>query len=260
VDSRKSDLTRDPYAPPQAEIARVGPPDHAPGKVIAVLYGAALASSIVARAATYAPSPQLQRLASIAFHVFSSPKPVLALAWLYAAWKGVPASHRGTISPRRAVLSLFIPVYNAYWALAVNLALCDTLNGILTRARSTRRAPRTLAMTATAAWLGSFVLVTAVQAARNWSLAAWLREILPVVTGSLWLAYMVKCDQARDEVARLGDSLATLGAPRLSELQRQRGPSALAVIGLCLLIPLGLACWQLLSPADPAPGATQTHG
>jgi hypothetical protein len=259
VYGRKSDLSRDPYAPPRAEIARVGPPKHAPGKVIAILYGAALASSIIARGAAFAAGPPLQRLASVAIYPFHYAQSALALAWLYAAWKGVPESHRGTISPRRAVLSLFIPVYNAYWSLAVNLALCDTLNGILTRARSSLRAPRTLALTAGAAWLGTIVLNAAVRAAQHWSLASGLSLVTPALTGCLWLAYMVRCDQARDAVTQLGDSVGTLGAPRLSELQRQRGPGVLAVIGLCLLIPLGLACWQLLSPGDLAPSATQTR-
>jgi len=71
---------------------------------------------------------------------------------------------------------------------------------------------------------------------------------------------MVRCDQARDAVARIGDDPATLGAPRLSQLQRQRGPGVLAAIGLGLFIVLGLACWQLLAPGERPPRQEATPG
>jgi hypothetical protein len=184
----------------------------------------------------------------------------LAMAWLYAAWKGVPESHRGTVSPRRAALSLLIPFYNAYWGVAVNLALCDTLDGILARRGDGRRAPRTLAAVAGAVWLGSYALAAAMVAANRFS--ALVSMLLPAVMGSLWLVYMLRCDQVRDIVARIGPDAVTLAPPRLSQLQRQRGPGVLAIVGLCMLIVLGLACWQVLSPGErvsrPAatPGAT----
>jgi hypothetical protein len=65
---------------------------------------------------------------------------------------------------------------------------------------------------------------------------------------------MILCDRARDEVVRLGDRAAALGGVRLSQLQRERGPGALATVGLWLVIlvvlVLGLACWQILQPGE----------
>ncbi|MGH7298308.1 MAG: hypothetical protein ACRELB_25435, partial [Polyangiaceae bacterium] len=84
---------------------------------------------------------------------------VFAVAWLHAAWIAVPASHRGTVSPRRAALTLLIPLYGLYWAYAVNVALCGTLDGILAHAGSRSRAPGMLARIAAGVWLGSFVIV-----------------------------------------------------------------------------------------------------
>jgi hypothetical protein len=170
---------------------------------------------------------------------------VLAMAWLYAAWKGVPASHRGSVSPGRAVLSLLIPFYNAYWGIAVNLALCDTLDGILTRAGSDQRAPRALGAIAYFTWLGSFVVGVALFEA-NHPLSDWFSLLAPYVTRGMWLSYMVACDRARDAVARLGDRVATLGTPRLSELQRERAPRALMVSCLSLAVIVFLAWWNFL--------------
>ena len=66
------------------------------------------------------------------------------------------------MSPKRAVFSLFIPFYNACWSIAVNVALCDTLDGILHRAGSHRRAPRALGVVASAVWLGTRVIGAAI--------------------------------------------------------------------------------------------------
>lgn len=183
---------------------------------------------------------------------------VLAAAWLYAAWKGVPEPHRGTISPKRAALSLFIPFYDAYWGIAVNIALCDTLDGILRRAGSPRRAPRVLGMVANAVWLVTRVTGAAIHA-RHMEYAAHrvlLDLVFETVVGGLWVAYMVQCDRAREAVVQLGDRVSTLGAPRLSPLQRTPGPSVPRVIVLSLLVLIpGLACWQLVDPGSRRPVA-----
>jgi hypothetical protein len=232
------------------------PVTHAPGRILAVVYGAAVAGNVLARATLYMGPPSLRTIARWATGVFGYAIMALAMAWLYAAWKGVPESHRGTVSPRRAALSLLIPIYNAYWGVAVNLALCDTLDGILARRGDGRRAPRILAAVAGAVWLGSYALAAAIVAANRSE--ALVSILLPAVTGGLWLVYMLRCDQVRDTVARIGPDAIARVPPRLSQLQRQRGPGVLAIIGLCLLIVLGLACWQVLSPGDPAPRRAAT--
>jgi hypothetical protein len=243
-------VKRNVYAPPAPDVDRARPRAHAPGRVIALLYGTAVAATVIARVIAYFGTSPLSSVLASAQGLFWLATSGLAMAWLYAAWKGIPESHRGTISPRRAALSLLIPLYNAYWGIAVNLALCDTLDGILVRARSDRRAPRVLAIAAGAGWLGSFVLSAALSAAhRPVTIVQWL--LTPAVTGGLWFAYAIQCDRARDAVARLGDRADSFGAPRLTQLQRQRGPSVLATVGLFVVLFVGfLVVWQLLAPGD----------
>jgi hypothetical protein len=243
-------MRADPYAPPHPDVDRATPPAYAPGRALAIVYGAAIGATVVARTVTYYAGGTIATLAWQGESLTRLASSVAALAWLYAAWKGVPASHRGSVSPRRAALSMFIPLYNAYWALAVNAALCDTLNGILERARSERRAPRTLGIAAAGTWLGSFVVAAAAVAAHR-TIPVPIIIGMPVVPGSLWLAYMVQCDAARHEVARLGDRVEALGAPKLSPLQRTKGPNAFVAIGgFVFLFVVFLAIWQLLAPAE----------
>jgi hypothetical protein len=225
---------------------------YAPGRIIALLYGAAIAGIMIGRSLAYFAEAPLGPIAVTATSVLVYATVILAMAWLHAAWTGIPQSHRGTVSPRRAALSLLIPLYNVYWALAVNLALCDTLDRILARSSSSRRAPRTLAAVAWVAWLGCLVLNYAFSAADL--PPTIVRSLLTTaITGGLWLAYMVQCDRARDEVARLGDGLAKLDTPELSQLQRRRGPGALAIGAIWWLVIMGLGCWQILSPGERAP-------
>jgi hypothetical protein len=81
--------------------------------------------------------------------------------------------------------------------------------------------------------------------------------VLTTLTGGLWLAYMIRCDRARQAVARLGDQVNTSRSPRLSPLQRTPGPRALSVVFLTLLVLVpGLACWQRLQPAPRPAGET----
>jgi len=242
----------DPYAPPLVNVDRARPAQHAPGTPIAILYGAAAAGNVTARVVAGTTASIVGVVASEVAWVSTLCASGLAMAWLYAAWKGVPESHRGTVSPRRAAFSMLVPFYNAYWAIAVNVALCGTLDGILERARSHRRAPRALGMIASFAWLASLVVGPAMAAAHR-PITVVESVLSPAVTSGLWLAYMVQCDRARDAVARLMDDPATLGAPRLSPIQRERGPGVLAAIGLGLLVILGLACWQILDPGTAAP-------
>jgi hypothetical protein len=241
----------DPYAPPHLDVQRATPLAHAPGRALALLYGAAVLGNVLARVSVLVV-PSLFTIASWATKVCGLAVMVLAMAWLYAAWKGLPESHRGTITPRRAALSLLIPLYDAYWGLAINLALCNTLDGMLERTRESRRAPRTQAVVAWAGWLGSYVVSAAATAAHRQTLLVSI--LTPAVTGGLWLAYMLECDRARDAVARIGDDPARLGAPRLSQIQRQRGPGWLAAVALGVFLLLCLVVWQILAPGErPSP-------
>ena len=88
---------------------------------------------------------------------------------------------------------------SAYWAIAVNVALCDTLDGILQRACSPRRAPRTLGVVASAVWLETRVVGAAIRGRHVEDAAHRLGVDLVVVTltGGLWLAYMIRCDWQR---------------------------------------------------------------
>ena len=212
-----------------------------------VLYAATVVTGLIALALLYEGAPQTRAVALAATNVCSYTAVVLAMVWLYAAWRGVPPSHRGTVSPRRAAFSLLIPLYNAYWGLAVNLALCDTLNAILREARSERRAPRAVAATAAITWLGSSVFLLAMAASHR-SMPLPVALLLGTIKAGLWLAYMALCEPAFAAVAALGDRL---GTPRLPQLQREPGPSAFVIVGgLLLIVLVGLACWQSSSPAS----------
>ena len=234
---------RDPYAPPDPDVQRAAPARHAPGKSLAFIYLAALTGRVLVAElpALAGVDPRATRPFAIALGAATT---AVALAWLYSAWRGIPPSHRGSITPRRAWLSMFVPLYNVYWALAVNVALCETLDGILAHHGEARRAPRTLAGLAWVVWLGAYVVLFAVgTGSRPAQLGA-------LATGGLWFAYMLACDAARDAVTRLGSDPASLGAPRLSAVQRSPGPGWGMAVGLVLLMLLGLACWQVLAPAE----------
>jgi hypothetical protein len=179
---------------------------------------------------------------------------LIVVAWVYLAWRGIPASHRGTMTPSRAACTLLLPVYNLYWAFAMNLALCDTLDGVLVAAGSDKRAPRTLAIVATTSWVvltTIFVGLTALHRA-NTPMAI----LLTVAVDGLWFAYMILCDRAREEVARLGDDASALGVPRLSRIQRTKGTHPVAVIALSFIAIVGFfGCWQILQPSERTPAS-----
>jgi hypothetical protein len=249
-----------PYSPPHADVQRSDLPAHAPGRAVTALFGAAVAGTAACYAiALVVHDGRVSQIARLAINVFDDARVILAMAWLYVAWKGIPESHRGTMSPRRAALSLLYPFYNAYFGIAVNLALCDTLDHILARSRSPLRAPRVLAMTAAAVWLVSFVANAAIRTS-GYAGGAPIPLVTIVVGGGLWLAYAIQCDRARDEVARFLAHGGDPGAARLSQLQRQRGPGVLGWFGLLLLVVMGLACWQLLAPAERPPVRVEPPG
>jgi hypothetical protein len=184
---------------------------------------------------------------------------LIVLAWVVLAWKGVPPSHRGTMTPWRAALTFLLPLYNLYWAFAMNAALCDTLDGILVSAGSDRRAPRTLGIVASATWVSLMVIGALFSSAhRGLGISDRLNDTvgmaLSALMGSLWLAYMILCDRAREEVARVGADPRALGAPRLSRVQRVKGAHPVAAIAVSIIAIVGfLGCWQILQPSERTP-------
>jgi hypothetical protein len=254
-----------PYAPPRAAVeALAGPLRHAPGRALVWMYAAAFGVRTAINgsyALGWRPSTSLVSAASVAVGVAHTG---IVLAWIFLAWRGIPRSHRGTMSPWRAVYSLFMPVYDAYFVVAMNVALCDTLNGILESARdgagrnlSLRRAPRTLAIVASVVWLSMFPAGLIVRFTNPRGLyAAWLLVTATgPMSGALWFAYMLLCDRAREVVAQLGADASALGAPRLPRIQRKKGPHPVAAIVLPLVaIIMLLASWQVLQPAARGTG------
>jgi hypothetical protein len=208
-------------------------------------------------AAARSVGPALLRFAHPAANALEVASYVVAAAWLYAAWRGVPANHRGTVSPKRAVLSFFIPFYNLYWGVAMNAVLCDTLNRIVRRAGSDIRAPRALGVAANVAWLGQCVAWAAVSTAGigGTHFARLVFDLLaPSLVAALWVAYMVRCDDAGEVVARLGDRAGRLCAPRLASFQRTQGPDLVQAVplwGIALLLVAGWHGWQAIHLAHP---------
>ena len=193
----------DPYAAPVAVHEPLEGSGRGPARGVTWAYGvtvaAALSLSLVETLAARGrwPLPWFIEVLRSADGVADV---VLPAAWLYASWKAIPDSRRGTISPSRAAFSLFIPVYGLYWGLAVNLALCETLDAVLVSSRSTRRSPRTLAVLAYAFFLASAVvtLVATFAIARARSSATpsstmevlrWVVFVVSHVGGALWFFY-----------------------------------------------------------------------
>ncbi|HEY8091364.1 MAG TPA: hypothetical protein VIF09_26050, partial [Polyangiaceae bacterium] len=136
-----------------------------------------------------------------------------------------------------------------YWGIVVNLALCDTLDGILERNGEERRAPRTLAKVAGIVWIGAYAISAAIVAVPEVRTVSSV--VMPLLTGGLWLTYMVRCDEVRAAVARIGDDTARLGPPVLSKIKKEgRGRILLAVVVWVFFALWVVACWQILAPAE----------
>jgi hypothetical protein len=171
---------------------------------------------------------------------------LLLLLWLHAAWRGVPAPFRGTVTPNRAVYSFCIPFYDVYWFFVVYVALCDALDEVLLRAGAPRRAPRTLAIVACASSIGSRVIVHGL--ARHAAASVAVALVTFGALHALWVVTMVRCDAAREAVAELGDP-GTDAAPPLTGVRRDPAPGAAAIAGYFFVLLVLLALWQLVTPA-----------
>jgi hypothetical protein len=104
-----------PYAPPEAHAEpRWTPPSRSAMTSVTWLYAAAIVVKAACVAGYYASDATVQKLASTVAVPVGWAGAILALAWIDLAWRAVPPTHRGTISPRRAAFSMLLPIYNAY--------------------------------------------------------------------------------------------------------------------------------------------------
>ncbi len=248
---RPPPLEPNPYAPPTSGEARESAVVRAPGEWVKWLYaGAAGASATTFALAVFlrdhGGAPKLQALSTIV-QWLPTVRSVFALTWVYFAWKGVPPPYRGSLSPRRAVLTFFVPVYNLYWMFAINPALCATLDAILQRARERRRAPTLLAHLALGVSICIGALAFALRPAAS-RVATGFLAVAPPLSSALWLVYMIECDKARRDVARVAGDLGPGREPVLPAIQRSKGPRGLGVVGAVVGIALLLAIWNFLSP------------
>jgi hypothetical protein len=136
----------------------------------------------------------------------------IVLAWVHAAWTGIPAQDRGSMTPRRAALTLLVPLYNLYWAFSVTVAFCDSLDLALAERSTERRAPRHFGIVGCVVWYADMLIRLVVNFATpntftaRWGVplqaARWLSPsmVATSVVQFLWVAYMVQCNGALDEL------------------------------------------------------------
>jgi len=78
----KSDSPRDPYAPPEADVQRAMSVARAPGRSLAVMYGAAVVGDMLARATEYVAPYSARLIATWVSAGLSLGTTALAMAWL----------------------------------------------------------------------------------------------------------------------------------------------------------------------------------
>jgi hypothetical protein len=206
--------TPPPYNPYGAPVAAASPRGdvRAPGEVITWLYAGAVALSfsicLVLRFQVELgfTRGELRPLAGIVDGPLIWAKMILALAWVYFSWRGVPPRSRGDVSPVNAVVRLIFPVYSLYWVFAVNTRLCDALEATLAQAGDHRPAPRLLALVAP---VGHFVFacIGVVMLAGDWKSVAFV----PMALANLgWIAFAFRCDILRRAVAGLAVQVASV--------------------------------------------------
>jgi hypothetical protein len=116
---------------------------------------------------------------------------VIALSWLYAAWSGIPhaAQQRQDVTAGNAVAKLFIPFYNLYWIFAVNLRLCNAIDGLLIENGDERRTPA-----------GLSVLAIIVYYVPTLMLLSSFKEyafVAAIADNVLWTVYLFQMDELR---------------------------------------------------------------
>jgi hypothetical protein len=260
--------TYEPYAPPKVDATtqtrRVGSARPLTW-AYAVCVGATLSFPLVGMFLRYRGA-RSATLARVPGQVFGITNVALATAWLYVTWQGIPQRHRWTISPARAAVSLFIPIYGLYWILAVTRALCDALDGILSEGGSDRRAPRLLGILAAITLYANLALGWANSALRSQHTGAttffqWAVYGSTHVEHALWLAYAFMSDEALGDVAQILATQEPPAAPHPSKVQKTRGPRLLLVVAFWVIAIVGfLACWQILQPGERVRGSPSHSG
>lgn len=106
-----------------------------------------------------------------------------AMFWLYQAWKWLPAQERfdrnGRPRTPGETFYLFIPYFNVYWMFVYNFALCDALERMRVRYRTTQPAPRDLVM---------------------WACICELIPLANLAAPFLWFSVMKRIDQMHEEM------------------------------------------------------------
>lgn len=188
-----------PFRSPTVHPSGIDLSGHCPGSRLWVLVGAIGAAIVypisiflligAVAAADEDVSPVLAILAYLLMMVgavFYYVRLGCGMYWLYGAWKWLPMEQRfdrvGRPRTPSETFMLFIPYFNFYWMFVYNYALCDALDRMRVRYRTTEAAPRDLA---------------------TW---ASISEIVPlanlVVAPFLWASYMKRIDRMHEEMIR----------------------------------------------------------
>jgi hypothetical protein len=249
---------RDPYEPPRAQDEGT-PEEPAGSRVLTWAYCASVMVIVVlVFIERYVPHRGTRLLLDLATTNIGFVGFAIAAAWIHASWRAVPESHRGTISPVRAWLTLLVPFYGFYWALEMHLSLCSTFDSITGRRPP---APRALGVAANGLYFVRIVLGAVIGARGiHGGPAVSVATAVGLVDVVAWVIYMFQCDSARFAVQRLARTPRSLPAPRLTPLQREPGPSiATIVVCVVLMTVVGLGCWQILQPGERRPATTSVQ-
>jgi hypothetical protein len=233
-----NDPSYNPYAPPHAESA--APPqtsDRAPGERLKWVYAGTAGVALVASVARLMGLTKAIVVTGLAGIV----EVVVVAEWIFQAWNGVPARFRDRVTPFGALGRFLVPVFNVYWLFVVNTRLCKALDGALASVELPQRAPMTLARLAPIAHalgLGVILLIGYTLALRLPPYVGTLGQTaLSATIDVTWFVYMLRCDEARREVART--------VPRTERLASFWPLLVFGAVGIFVF----LAVWQFLSPA-----------
>jgi hypothetical protein len=250
--SEEASAAPNPYAPPRAPLGTSAKTARAPGEVVTWLYIVVQALFISASIMLVVESLRGDR--SSALYAFAHnaerwlvlPNVGAVFAWLFQAWSGVPRAFQRTITPVRAVAYFFVPLYQLYWLLVVNVRLCEALDAALAHAGDERRAPLALARAAPiVTWGAALAAILA---------RAWWPVPLAVGTGMrvVWVVYVLQCDAVRRAVSQHTSERAYENVPAESLPPVRRALAGVALVVLLFLAwGLFFAIWQFLAPGTP---------
>jgi hypothetical protein len=200
-----------PYAPPLAgKDDGAGPPspdapptrttEPAPGEALKWVYIGLASVSMAVAVARFLVNEELVRVIGSIGLINS----FVAAAWIFQSWNGVPRRFRDGVSPAGAIGRFFIPIYQFYWLLAINLRLCRALDDALAP-RTDMRAPRSLALLAPSTNIAAvgFSFAALLTSLRGEPRVLALVQIpFAAASHAAWFFYLFRCDQVRREVVQ----------------------------------------------------------